>query len=111
MSQVTEAVDIATRNQIRDCGLAILVSIEYLPAFQTQEGTAAFGMLCEMVGKCLQHVSSGRYSEALVLAARVGRPILDAVVDPKEREPFERTYEAFIQSLESLHTAGNSTVH
>jgi hypothetical protein len=103
--------DIATRNQIRDCGLEILVSIEYLPAFQSEHGIAAFGVLCEMVGKCLQHVACGRYAEALVHASRIGRPILDAVQDPRQREPFQRTYEAFIGSLESMHMAGPTTIH
>lgn len=92
-------------------GLEILVSIEYLPAFRSPTGTAAFGVLCEMVGKCIQHVALGRYSSALLVASRIGRPILDGIKDPAQREAFEKTYEAFVGTLECLVAPGTSTVH
>jgi len=99
------------RDHVRERGLEILVSTEYLPAFSTPAGTAAFGVLCEMVGKCLQHVAMGRFAEALMLAARIGQPIIDAVKDPKQREPLEQTYKVFLATLESLQGSGSTTIH
>lgn len=99
------------RDQVRELGLEMLVVGEYMPAFATPNGTVAFGVLCEMVGKCLQHVGVGRYSAALVLAARVGRPIIDCVKNPEQFKLMLSAYEAFVACIERMNGPGSSTVH
>lgn len=99
-----------TPSEARDKGLELLVSTEYLPMFETREGAAAFGRMCEMVGRCLQLVAEGRYSEAVVVAARVDLgPIQE--VDEDQRERLLSVYGPFLSALEGLSGAPVPKLH
>jgi len=93
---------------VREKGLEMLVQAENLAILASAEGVAAFGALCELVGRCCQHVAAGRPEAAREALASVGNALVRALPEGREREALEDDVEEILAILDdpdprSLH--------
>lgn len=87
--------------QLREKVTELMVRVEHLQILVTPEGLSIFGTICEMAGKCCQHLAAGRREQALQVAKTVGRSVPHAFPVGAERASLEDALEEIIALLES----------
>lgn len=78
-----------------------MVRVEHLKILTSPEGLSVFGTMCEMAGKCCQHLAAGRREQALFVAQTVGRSVPHAFPLGPERDSLEDALEEIVALLES----------
>lgn len=91
-----------TARHLREKVVELLVRVEHLDLFATLEGLATFGSLCEMVGRCCQHLAAGRKDQAAQIARTVGRQVPHAFPLGSSRQELEDALEEIIAVLERM---------
>lgn len=94
--------------QLREKLVELLVRIEHLDLFCSNEGLAVFGTICEMIGRCCQHLAAGRRDQAAQVAKTIGRSVPHAFVLGRQRDELEDALEEVIAVLEG---PGSDRIH
>lgn len=94
--------------QLREKLVELLVRVEHLNLFSTPDGLAVFGTLCEMIGRCCQHLAAGRQDQAARFAATIGRAVPHAFELGPERDELEAALEEVVAVLDGC---GNGRIH
>lgn len=95
------AEDTRLGTELREKITETMVRVEHLGILATPTGLSTFGTICEMLGKCCQHLAAGRRGTALMVAKTIGRSVPHAFPLGSERDALEAALEEIIALLES----------
>lgn len=84
-----------TTDHIREQAVGLLVTIEHMPSFTTEQGIGSFGLLVSVVGRALQLASNGEREHAHRLIKGVSNKIPSIFEDATERIVVQRAFDDF----------------